>query len=104
VAVDGGGVVRGRRGTRSPGATEPTMVRNFRNDDEGKKVMTADGDMVGMIEKTAGSKAHVKADTNLSSAIRNRLGWTDESIDTYELPKASVDKITDDEVHLQQNL
>lgn len=80
------------------------MDRNFRNDDEGKKVMTADGDMVGTIAETAESKAHVKADTNLSSAIRNRLGWTDESTDTYELPKASVDEINDDAVHLQDNV
>lgn len=80
------------------------MVRNFRSEDEGKSVMTADGDMVGRVEKTSGSTAHIKAEGGLSQSIRRRLGWTEEGEETYELQKANVEEITDDEIRLKNNL
>ncbi|MBX0296253.1 hypothetical protein [Haloarcula nitratireducens] len=79
------------------------MVRNFRSEDEGKHVMTADGDMVGTIERASGGTAHVKPDSGLSGSIRRKLGWTDESEETYSLEKANVDKINDDGIHLKSN-
>lgn len=80
------------------------MARDFTNDDEGKHVMTADGDMVGTIESVTGSTAHVKPDKSLSKSIRRRLGWSEEGEDTYELRKSKVDKISGDEVHLKKSL
>jgi hypothetical protein len=80
------------------------MVRNFKSEDEGKSVMTADGDIVGRVEKVSGSTAHVKAEGGLSQSIRRRLGWTEEEEDTYELRKSNVDEITDDGIRLKKNL
>ena len=80
------------------------MVRNFESQDEGKKVMTADGDMVGTVDTASGSTAHIKADQDLSRSIRRRLGWTEEGEDTYRLQKAKVDHISDDEIRLKRNL
>jgi hypothetical protein len=80
------------------------MARDFTAGDKGKKVMTADGDMVGTIERIAGGNAHVKPDTSLSSSIRNRLGWADEDKSTYRLDKSKVDSFSGDEVHLRKNL
>lgn len=80
------------------------MVRNFKTEDEGKRVVTADGETVGMIETVSGSKAHVKPDTGLSQSIRRRLGWSEEGHDTYELRKSNVHDITDDEITLKSNL
>lgn len=80
------------------------MVRDFRSEDEGKSVMTADGDMVGTVDSIAGSAAHVKPHDDLSRSTRRRLGWSGEGEDTYELQHSKVDKITDDGIHLRKNL
>lgn len=80
------------------------MTRDFKSSDEGKHVVTSNGDMVGTIDSTAGSKAHVKPDEDLSRSVRRRLGWTEEGEATYELNKNKVKKITDDEVRLRSNL
>jgi hypothetical protein len=80
------------------------MVRNFNSEDEGKRVVTADGDMIGTVKQTSGSSAHVEPDENLSSSTRRRLGWTEEGEETYRLKKSNVDRITDDEIHLKKDL
>lgn len=80
------------------------MVRDFTSDDKGKEVMTADGDMVGTIDRASGSSAHVRPDEELSRSIRRRLGWTEEGSETYRLEKSKVDRITDDEVRLKDDL
>lgn len=79
------------------------MVRNFTSEDEGKNVMTADGENVGKITKTSGSVAHVSTDTGLSGSIRRRLGWGDDE-DEYELMTSKVESVTDDEVRLKKSL
>jgi hypothetical protein len=80
------------------------MVRNFNSSDEGKHVMTADGDMVGTVDRISGGSAHVKPDNSLSQNTRRKLGWTDESEDTFRLKKSNVDSIDDDGIHLQSSL
>lgn len=80
------------------------MARNFRSEDEEKRVVTADGDMVGTVDRVSGSSAHIKVDKDLSRSIRRRLGWNEEGKDTFRLQKSKVDKITDDEVRLKKNL
>jgi len=80
------------------------MTRNFRSEDEGKRVVTADGDEIGTIEKTSGSMAHVKPSENLSQSVRRRLGWAEEGEETYELQTSNVDSIESDHVMLKKNL
>ena len=80
------------------------MVRNFESDDEGKRVVTADGDMIGTVERASGSSAHIKPENNLSRSVRRRLGWSEEGEDTYQLRKSKVNSITDDEIQLKENL
>lgn len=71
------------------------MPRNFRSSDEGKHVVTADGDMVGTIEEASGSNAHVTPDQDLSRSIRRRLGWTEEGEESYQLNKSEVESFGD---------
>ena len=78
------------------------MVREFRNSDEGKTVVTADGDEVGTIQKIEGEMAHVKPKGSLSRSIRRRLGWAEDDQDVYEVDHASVQQISGDEVHLKE--
>lgn len=80
------------------------MVRDFKSSDEGMTVMTADGDEVGMVERVAGSRAHIKPSASLDRSTRRRLGWTEEGEETYQLQKSKVQKIDDDGIHLKKNL
>lgn len=83
-------------------ASVSTMVRDFQSSDEGTTVRTQEGDEVGTIEKVEDKMARVTPDTGLSESIRNRLGWTSEDQDTYELDHSDVDQISDDEVRLKE--
>lgn len=80
------------------------MARDFKSEDEGKNVVTADGDMVGTIERVSGASAHVKPHEDLSRSIRRRLGWSEEGEETYQLETSKVDRITSDEVRLMEDL
>ncbi|WP_049979448.1 hypothetical protein [Halolamina rubra] len=77
------------------------MVRDFESSDEGKTVVTADGDEVGTIEQIDQNMAHVKPKGSLSRSVRRRLGWAEDE-DTYEITHSRVAQISDDEVHLRE--
>lgn len=66
--------------------------------------MTADGDVVGTVERIRGGDAHVKPDAGLSQSMRRRLGWTKQGEDTYRLQKSNVHEITEDGIHLEPGL
>lgn len=74
------------------------MRRNFEGEDRGKRVVTADGDIVGTITDVDGERAFVAPDASLPSDIRQRLG-VDEG-ETYELETSQVDAATNDTVRL----
>jgi len=80
------------------------MVRNFTAKDEGKRVVTSEGDMVGMVDSASGTTAHVRIDDDLAQNTRRRLGWTEADEETYALQKSNIDRITDDEIHLKKDL
>ncbi|NLV10284.1 hypothetical protein GOC74_10115 [Halomicrobium mukohataei] len=80
------------------------MPRDFMAEDRGKNVLTADGDMIGTIENIEGSNAHVTPSSSLDQSVRTKLGWTTEGEDVYELSHSAVAQISDEEVHLEQNL
>lgn len=80
-----------------------TMARNFKAKDEGKSVMTADGDIVGTVDSVSGSTAHVRPEESLTQSIRRRLGWSEENEDTYKLRHSDVDEITSDGIRLKKN-
>lgn len=79
------------------------MVRNFEDDDEGKRVVTADGDEIGTVSRAEESRLHIKPAENLSRSVRRRLGWSEDE-DDYVLRKSKVDSIAGDEIHLKKNL
>lgn len=78
------------------------MVRNFKPEDEGKAVMTKDGETVGTVEQTTGAEIHVKPEGGLSQSIRRRLGWAEKDADTYSVQKSNVEEITDDGIRLKE--
>jgi hypothetical protein len=80
------------------------MVRAFRSDDEGRTVMTADGDAIGSVEAVEDDSVHVKPTAALSQSTRQKLGWTDENEEMYALDHGMVEKIDDAGIHLRDDL
>lgn len=77
------------------------MARAFRDSDEGMKVVTSDGDEVGTITAVHGDTAHVSPETGLGESIRQRLGWGDDTEDTYELSHSRVQSFSGNKIHLR---
>ncbi len=84
------------------GGGRKRMSPNFTDDDEGKRVVNADGEEIGMITGVEHGTAHVDPDPGITDSVRSKLGWGDADEDTYALDDDNVDSITDDEVRLQR--
>jgi hypothetical protein len=68
--------------------------------DESKTVVTADGEVVGIVAAAEHGTAHVKPDPGLTDKLMAALGWSDHDGDTYPLQEEFVEATGDDEVHL----
>jgi len=73
-------------------------------EDEGKKVVNADGEEVGIITGFRGGQAFVDPDPGITDKIMSKLGWQDTDEDDYALDSDNVEQVTDDEVHLSGDL
>lgn len=78
------------------------MCANFTDDDEGKHVVNAEGETIGIVEAVEGGAAHVEPDPGITDTIKSRLGWGDSDEETYRLEAEHVDTITDDEIQLDR--
>jgi len=72
--------------------------------DEGKEVVNADGETIGMISGFRGGRAYVDPDPGITDKLMSTLGWHDVGDDDYVLESDHVERITDDEVHLARGL
>jgi hypothetical protein len=75
-------------------------MAQFTDDDEGKTVVNADGEEVGIIADVENGTAHVEPDPGITDKMMAPLGWSDRDEDTYPLQEESVESISDDEVRL----
>lgn len=71
-------------------------------DDEGKSVVNNSGDKVGRVIGVQHGTAHVEPDAGLTDRIRSRLGWADSNEDSYQFDENSIERIADDEIHLNR--
>lgn len=71
-------------------------------DDEGKRVVSTDGEKIGIIAEVRGGTAYVDADPGMFDTIKAKLNWGDIDQDTYPLNADDVARVTDDEVRLRQ--
>ena len=72
--------------------------------DEGKTVINADGEEVGIISGFRGGQAFVDPDPGITDKIMSKLGWQDADEDDYAREADHVEQVTDDEVHLSGDL
>lgn len=78
------------------------MSPDFTTDDEGKPIVTANGDQIGTVRDVDVRTAIVEPGPDLSDSIKSRLGWRATETETYRLNEEYVDEITDDEIRIQR--
>jgi hypothetical protein len=81
-----------------PAAQAPTITQ----DDEGKDVVDAAGEKIGMIDEVEASTAYVDPNPSLTDRIKAALDWGDVDEGDYPLPAEQISEITDDEVRLRE--
>lgn len=93
-----------RRLTKLPRSDcDTAMARtNVMDDDEGKKVVNANGKKVGIVSEVRDGTAYVDPDPGITDSIRSRLGWGDADQDDYRLERNRIGTITDDEIQLKK--
>lgn len=69
-------------------------------EDEGKPVVGAEGQELGMVEEVRGNTAYINPEPGLVDRIRSKLGWGDADEEDYTIDEQSIDQITEDEVRL----
>ncbi len=78
------------------------MRTNLSEDDKGKRIVTPNGEEVGMVKDVQAGRAFVDPDPGITDSIRTTLGWGEAQEGDYELNPDRVDRITDDEVVLDE--
>lgn len=68
---------------------------------EGKRVVNEDGEEIGVVTAVRDGTAYVDPDPGLTEKLTSKLGWADVDEDDYPLPEGSIERITDDEVHIR---
>ena len=69
-------------------------------DDEGKTVVDATGDEVGMVTDVEGDMVYVDPHPSITDRIKTALGWGEPDEDDYTIGPDRISRITDDHVEL----
>ena len=80
------------------------MRTEITDDDEGKHVVDAHGETVGIVTAVEHGTAHVDPDPGITDRIKTTLGWEERDEDTYPLQEEAIDTVTDDEIRLRGDL
>ena len=80
------------------------MSTRITQDEEGKPVVDADGNDIGVIAAVQGGTAHVNIDPGLAETVKAQLGWDEASGDTYPIQPEMIASISTNEVQLQHRL
>lgn len=78
------------------------MVRTLTDQDEGKPVFNATGEKLGTIKGVNGDAIEVAPVPTLIQRMRSRLGWGADERKTFRIPREQIDRIENDEIHLEQ--
>lgn len=71
-------------------------------DDEGKRVVSTDGEKIGMLAEVRGGTGYVDPDPGMFDTIKAKLDWGDPGEDTYPLSADDIAEVTDNEIRLRQ--
>ena len=71
---------------------------------EGMRVLNEQGENVGIVTAVRNGTAYVDPDPGIAETLMSKLGWSDADADDYPLPEESIERITDDAVHLRSQV
>lgn len=72
------------------------------SEDEGKAVVDANGNEVGVVTGVRAGKAYVDPEPGLTDSVASRLGWGSVDEEDEPLPEEAVAAITDEEIRLDE--
>lgn len=78
--------------------------RTITEKDDGKRVVNADGQKIGIVSGVRNGTPYVDPDPGLGDRILSKLGWDNIDQDDYPLDREQIDEITDEEVRLNREL
>lgn len=76
--------------------------RTATDDDEGKPVVNAEGERIGVVASVRGGTAYVDPDPGIADRIAARLGWGSADEGDYPLEEAKIETITQDAIRLRE--
>ena len=69
-------------------------------EDEGKFLVDAEGEQLGIVTEVRGNTAYVDPDPGIAEAWIEALGWGDADADDYAVDGEVVETVTDEEIRL----
>jgi hypothetical protein len=72
-------------------------------DDQGKTVVNADGDKLGIVSDVRNDMAYVNPDPGIGENIMSKLGWSGADEDDYPLERSKIEEVTDDQIRLRRD-
>lgn len=70
--------------------------------DRGKRIVSADGTVAGIVRSVDDGLAYVDPDPGVAATVLSKLGLGDPDRDTYPLDAGKIEAITDDEIRLTE--
>ncbi|MCU4743869.1 PRC-barrel domain containing protein [Halobacteria archaeon AArc-m2/3/4] len=81
------------------------MTRNcITPEDEGKRVLNADGLTIGRLIAVKDGLGYVDPDPSITDTIKARLGWSDVSDTAHPLHENNVETVSADAIRLRNHL
>ncbi|MBX0294911.1 PRC-barrel domain containing protein [Haloarcula nitratireducens] len=80
------------------------MTVTFTDDDEGKEVVDASGNTLGLVTEIEDDTAFVDPDPGLTETVKADLGRADADSDEYTVKQDAVETKADEKLHLRDNL
>lgn len=71
---------------------------------EGKRVVDGEGHEIGLVIIVRDGTVYVEPDPGMTEKLASKLEWWAVHGDAYPLPDGSIERITDEEVHVRRNL
>lgn len=78
------------------------MAHEFTDEDRDKPVRVVDGEQIGTVSDVREGRASVEENEGITDAIKEKIGWDDDSDGTHELSDAAVERVDDDGVWIRQ--
>jgi sporulation protein YlmC with PRC-barrel domain len=75
-----------------------SMTVDLTKDEEGKRVVDADGTQLGIVEDVRHGTAHVEAEPAVVEEMKTELGAGGSDGNTFTLSEDGVERIEDDEI------